>query len=215
MAFTGEAQLSALLPRLDHGHVADSIAIRSEGHSSSTRTPLCLTGDTCKLTPKSHIAIPRTAFIAVLTLLLTLTLVSTLALAFLLYHHLTRRRQSREAQTWGDKSRYLNRVSIARKQLDDSLRRQYHGVLVHETENPEMGNDSPVEMGWEERVWEVPNVEVKREKRLPPLPEIPESVRVREGLGTTVINGPKAAGGANGRKSLFFCDGVGVWLPKR
>lgn len=92
---------------------------------------------------------------------------------------------------------------------------------MNEVENPEMGSDSPVEMGWEERVWEMPNVEVKREKGLPALPtvvEVPEDVRLREGLGSIGGggNGRDGRGGATGgRKSLFFCDGVGVWLPKR
>lgn len=115
----------------------------------------------------------------------------------------------------------MNRISVARKQLDDDFRRRYHGVLVHEGENPEMGSDSPVEMGWEERLWEMPNCQVKRENMkvlppLPPVPEVPESVRVREGLGVGGVRGAGGGGGAGGgRKSLFFCDGVGVWLPKR
>lgn len=174
--------------------------------------PSCLEDNNCSLLPRNYISLPRTTFILVLTLLITLTLTSTLGLAILLYRRHARRRQSQQAKTWGRKSRYLNRISVARKQLDDDFRRQYHGVFVNVVENPELGSDSPVELGWEERVWEMPNVETKREKRLPPLPEIPESVRVREGLGNGV---PGANGRGGGRKSLFFCDGVGVWLPKR
>lgn len=168
--------------------------------------------------PKHHIALPRTAFIVSLTFLLAISLTSSIGLCILLYRHRARRRQSQEAKAWGRKSRYLDRLSVARKQLDDDFRRRYHGVLVNDVENPEMGSDSPVELGWEERAWEMPNVQVRNEKKLPPLPpvpEIPESVRVKEGLGSGLGGAGREGGSDGGRKSLFFCDGVGVWLPKR
>lgn len=221
MAPAERSQLYATFPWLLG---ADPGSIISKRHSSSVESssaPGCLQKEACTLTPTTHIAISRAGFIVLLTLLSAITLASTLTLAVLIYHRQARQKQSREASLWGRKSRYLKRVSMVQKQLDNDLRRQYHGVLVNEVENPEMGSDSPVEMGWEERVWEIPNVEVKREKGLPALPtvvEVPEDVRLREGLGS-VGGGGKGrdgrVGAIGGRKSLFFCDGVGVWLPKR
>lgn len=54
-------------------------------------------------------------------------------------------------------------------------------------ENPEMGSDSPLEMGTVERVWEVP------------------ATNAKSGSGTR----------RDKAKSLFFDYGVGVWMPKR
>lgn len=52
---------------------------------------------------------------------------------------------------------------MMRKEVDDSFSRKYTGVLVHETvENPEMGSDSPVEIGRRDSVvWEMPAVPVR------------------------------------------------------
>lgn len=184
---------------------------------TSQSLPSCLQNSTCVITPANNISLPRIPFILTLTLVLLLTLASTLALAMLLYRRRTRRREALQAEDWGRKSRYLNRISVARKQLDDDFRRQYHGVLINDVENPELRSAEPVELAWEEKLHEVPNVEVKREKRLPalpPVPMIPENVRLKEGLGGTKGGAGRKEGGG-GRKSLFFCDGVGVWLPKR
>lgn len=188
----------------------DTILVRTNSPSE----PLCLEDSTCEILPKGHISLPRTALIASATILIALTFTSTIALGILLFRHHAQRRQAQEAKTWGRKSRYLRRVSMLRKEVDDDFRSRYHGVLVNTVENPEMvGSEcGPVELGWEERICEVPNVQVKREKKLPPLPptlSIPESVRMREGLGGA------GSTAQHGRKSLFFCDGVGVWLPKR
>lgn len=84
---------------------------------------------------------------------------------------------------------------MLRKEVDDAYSRHYGpGCLINPIpENPEMGSDSPVEMGLVERVWEV------------------------EGKTATaeVIAGKGAGGRKSQANSLFFDHGVGVWLPKR
>lgn len=76
---------------------------------------------------------------------------------------------------------------MLRKEVDDSFSRQFQGCLVNEPENPEMGSDSPVEIGLvEERVWEVP---------------------------ATPAPAPAVLGGK--QKSLWFDEECGLWVPKR
>ena len=72
---------------------------------------------------------------------------------------------------------------------------RYQGVFVHEhVENPEMGSESPVEIGWpEQKVWEAPAVPPK------------------------ICANEMAAGRAKRGKvgSLWFDARVGLWMPKR
>lgn len=88
-----------------------------------------------------------------------------------------------------------------RKEVDDAYTRQYKGVWVSDVvENPEMGSDSPVEMSVERRVWEVPAV-----------PAVPSTFQRSD---TAPAVPPKAAGRSAGRKSLWFDQVSGLWLPK-
>ena len=74
------------------------------------------------------------------------------------------------------------------KDLDQEYSRQYSGCLSQEPENPEMGSDSPVELMLPERCWEVPATPAR-----------------------AVENTQKKSKAT----SLFFDQGVGMWLPKR
>lgn len=78
---------------------------------------------------------------------------------------------------------------MLRKEVDDAYSRQYGpGCFLNPIpENPEMGSESPVEIGAVERVWEVDGGTMEKE------------------VGTRKSKG----------KSLFFDYGVGVWMPKR
>ena len=68
-----------------------------------------------------------------------------------------------------------------------------------------------MEIGWQEQCWEVPGVPVVperfREKSLPKLPPLPVTPQHAKRKGEVT--------GKGGRKSLFFCENVGVWMPKR
>ena len=134
----------------------------------------------------------RTGFIVAITICIFITLLSMLGLAALIYREYSRRKQHQEARQYGRQSKYLHRLSRARKEVDNVYSRQYSGCLVQEPENPEMGSDSPIELLHEQRVWEIPAV--------PATPKM-------------------AAKKGNKRRSkamsLFFNEGLGVWLPKR
>lgn len=77
-----------------------------------------------------------------------------------------------------------------RKDIDDEYSRQFSGCLHHEPENPEMGSDDPVELG--------PGGG---------LVEAPETT-------TTTATGTRHARRSKAM-SLFFDQGLGMWLPKR
>lgn len=150
-------------------------------------------GDSCSHLSDKELIISRTAFITSLTICIFITGLSLLALAILLYRETSRRRQLKVARTWGRQSRLGNRISMLRKEVDDSFKRQYSGCLVNEPENPEMGSDSPIELMHSERIWEAPAV--------------PAAAKVQQG-------------GHGGRRkskvgSLFFDHRMGLWMPKR
>ncbi|KAF2173820.1 hypothetical protein M409DRAFT_16090 [Zasmidium cellare ATCC 36951] len=148
------------------------------------------TGESCIKLSDGELITSRTAFITSLTVCIFITGVSLLALTVLLYREINRRREIKAARTWGRQSRLGNRISMLRKEVDDSFKRRYAGCLVNEPENPEMGSDSPVEIMHHERVWEAPAVPAK----------------VHQGR----MNARKSKVG-----SLFFDHGIGLWMPKR
>lgn len=169
-----------------HKPVTTYLTIRDDNDSP--------TQETCKtiLNP-GEVIISRTALIATFATLITLLAISWAILAaFIIREHL-RRRRARAAKQWGRKSRFDARISMLRKEVDDSFSRQYSGVLQHVPENPCMGSDSPVELMLpDERIWEAPAVPAK---------------------ATTL------SAKSNARKSravsLFFDHAVNLWIPKR
>ena len=54
----------------------------------------------------------------------------------------------------------MQRISMMRKEVDNSYSRQYSGCLVNEPENPFLVPRSPVELMHSERVCEAPDVSV-------------------------------------------------------
>lgn len=76
-----------------------------------------------------------------------------------------------------------------RKEIDAQYSRQYSGCLAQEPENPEMGSDSPVEIMFPERLCEAPAVPAR-------------------------AAGPRRERRKSRGISLFFSEGLGVWLPK-
>ncbi|RMX72504.1 hypothetical protein D0869_14549 [Hortaea werneckii] len=102
---------------------------------------------------EGKLVISRATFIITLTVSIFFTLVSLLLVTALLYREWSRRRETARAKTWGRKSIYRNRISYAKKAVDLEFSSQYSGCLVNVHENPEMGTDSPVEMGAEQRIW--------------------------------------------------------------
>lgn len=56
---------------------------------------------------------------------------------------------------------------MMRKEVDDAYTRHYGpGCLMNPIpENPEMGSDSPIEIMPPERIWEVPAVSAKKDRR--------------------------------------------------
>ncbi|CAK4033148.1 vacuolar carboxypeptidase Cps1 [Lecanosticta acicola] len=156
---------------------------------------------TCEYIGPNQLLISRPAFIAILTILTTITLLSLLSLATILYRqHL----HQRKILAWGRRSRYGARISIMRKEIDDSFTRQYKGCWVGEVvENPEMGSWSPVEMATERRVWEMESAgPAKNKNKMVEVPAVP------------AVPG-RAAGRRSKVGSLFFDPGSGLWMPKR
>ncbi|KAK3718008.1 hypothetical protein LTR37_005434 [Vermiconidia calcicola] len=135
-----------------------------------------------------NIVISRRTLIAAIAICGLFTCLSMLVVAALLYREWTRRRQVNAAKAWGRKSRFEHRISIMRKEIDGEYSRQYSGYLQHEPENPEMGSDSPVELMLPERVWEAPTA---------PARTTDKTKRKSKAM------------------SLFFDQGIGMWLPKR
>ncbi|KAI7500688.1 hypothetical protein KC367_g3467 [Hortaea werneckii] len=119
----------------------------------TTTTPECPNFD-----DEGKLVISRATFIITLTISIFFTLVSLLLVTALLYREWSRRRETARAKTWGRKSIYRNRISYAKKAVDLEFSSQYSGCLVNVHENPEMGTDSPVEIGAEQRIWEAPAV---------------------------------------------------------
>ena len=111
---------------------------------------------TCFELSVNDIVFSRTTLIIVLTLCVAITGLSLLAIATLGYREWNRRQQDKEARSHGRNSKYLNRISIMRKEVDSSYSRQYSGCLVNEPENPFLAPRSPVEL-MHTPVWEVPD----------------------------------------------------------
>ncbi|KAK0945707.1 hypothetical protein LTR29_002819 [Friedmanniomyces endolithicus] len=156
-------------------------------HNTTTNT-------TCTLLTPRDLVLPRTTFIATLVLCLVITTTSLLALAALAYREYARQCQAAEAKAWGRRSRYIHRVSLARKQVDLSYSCQFSGCLVNAVENPEMGVEGPVEIGEREGLCEVP--------------ALASPARAAE-----VVEGMR-----DGRRSRFmslvFDHGLDVWVPR-
>jgi hypothetical protein len=107
-----------------------------------------------------EIVFSRTTLIIVLTLCVFITGLSLLILAAVGYRAWIRHRQDKAARRHGRNSKYVQRISMMRKEVDSSYSRQYSGCLVNEPENPFLVPRSPVELMHSERVWEAPDVPV-------------------------------------------------------
>lgn len=107
-----------------------------------------------------QITIRRSAFIAGVSICAIITTISLVAITFVAFREWRKRKQNQKAKAWARQTLFgLNgRISMMKKEVDDSFSRQYKGVLIHETmENPEMGSESPVEIGRRDSMmWEMP-----------------------------------------------------------
>ncbi|KAK3625053.1 hypothetical protein LTR56_013651 [Elasticomyces elasticus] len=148
------------------------------------------TNNDCTAIRHDELVISRTTFIVAITLCIFITTTSLLGLAIFAYREYARQRQTEEAKSWGRRSRYVNRVSIARKQVDFHYSNQYGGCLVNIPENPELGPDGPVEIMEHERLCEVPAVPAR------------------------TMNEDRRDARRSRLMSLFFDQGLGVWVPK-
>lgn len=111
----------------------------------------------------NQLVISRPTFIVALTICIALTCIFLLGLIALGYREWERHRENKSARVYGRNSVYLNRISMMRKEVDDSFSRQYSGCLSHEPENPYLVPKTPVEILTEETVCEAP--EDKADKR--------------------------------------------------
>lgn len=163
MAFT-TSQPSAIDLSFNHTtNTAHAFAKRAE--HASTNTTTSRTPETCVSPTDGQIIIARTTFIATLTAFALIACTSLLLLIGFIYRAHRRKKQNKAARTWGHKSRFDQRISMLRKEVDDSYTRQYAGCLTNPLpENPEMGSDSPVEIMSPERVWEFPAKCVRKSK---------------------------------------------------
>lgn len=134
------------------------------------------------------IVIDRRILIIAICICVLITIASILGVTALLYREWNRRRQVKAAKAWGRKSRVEQRISLMRKEIDNEYSRKYSGCMHQEPENPEMGSDSPVEIGLDDRIWEAPAV--------------PARAADRTKRKSKVL-------------SLFFDQAIGVWLPKQ
>jgi hypothetical protein len=107
-----------------------------------------------------EIVFSRTTLIIVLTLCVAITGLSLLILTAVGYRAWIRHRLDKAARSHGRNSKYVQRISMMRKEVDNSYSRQYSGCLVNEPENPFLVPRSPVELMHSERVWEAPDVPV-------------------------------------------------------
>jgi hypothetical protein len=114
---------------------------------------------TCLTLSVHEIVFSRTTLIIVLTLSVALTGLSLLTLAALGYRAWNRHLLDKAARTHGRNSKYMQRISMMRKEVDSEYSRQYSGCLVSEPENPFLVPRSPVELMQSERVWEAPGSE--------------------------------------------------------
>ncbi|KAM0719096.1 hypothetical protein Q7P37_005001 [Cladosporium fusiforme] len=121
-----------------------------------TRDDDSYSNGTCIEISVDEIVFSRTTFFVVLAVCVATTGISLLAMAVLGYREWKRQREERRAREYGRVSRYQARVSMMRKEVDDSYSRQYSGCLINEPENPFLAPRSPVELMHTERVSEVP-----------------------------------------------------------
>lgn len=115
---------------------------------------------TCVQLSVHEIVFSRTTLIIVLTLCVAVTSFSLLVLCAVGYRAWLRHRQDKIARRHGRNSKYMQRISMMRKEVDSSYSRQYSGCLVNEPENPFLVPRSPVELMHGERVCEAPDVSV-------------------------------------------------------
>lgn len=140
----------------------------------------------CTVLHNDQIILSRATFIVALTVCVSITCISLLGLAALSYREWDRQRQIRSARVYGRKSRYVNRISMLRKEVDDTYSRQYSGCLYTEPENPYLVIKSPVELGSADQTFEMP-------------------------AKVAMLDGNQRKSRA---KSLFFDGGRGMWFPK-
>jgi hypothetical protein len=110
--------------------------------SGSNTTDLCLQLEGGK------IAISKRTLIIAFALCAFITCTSILAAAALVYREYARRQQVKAAKAWGRKSRFDQRISLMRKEVDTQYTQKYSGCLQHAPENPEMG-----ELCLSQRLW--------------------------------------------------------------
>ncbi|GAB7334827.1 hypothetical protein MBLNU13_g06740t1 [Cladosporium sp. NU13] len=115
---------------------------------------------TCIQLSVHEIVFSRTTLIIVLTLCVAITGFSLLVLAAVGYRAWLRHRQDKIARSHGRNSKYMQRISMMRKEVDNAYSRQYSGCLINEPENPFLVPRSPVELMHSERVCEAPDVPV-------------------------------------------------------
>ncbi|KAK6431626.1 hypothetical protein LTR95_012213 [Oleoguttula sp. CCFEE 5521] len=158
-----------------------------------TPAPIASSSITCDILSPNTITLKKSTFIAALTICVLTTLLSLTALAVIALREHNRRRRDKSARDQGRKSRYVNRISTMRKEVDTSFSRQYSGCLYVEPENPYLQPRSPVELHHEEwpRVFEVPAV--------PTIPTEAARMNDRDRKG----------------RSLVFDGGKGQWYPRR
>lgn len=118
--------------------------------------------ETCIEISVDEIVFSKTTFFVVMAVCVAMTGLSLLALSILGWREWNRRCEEKQAREYGRASRYQQRVSMLRKEVDNSYSRQYSGCLVNEPENPFLAPTpsprprSPVELMHTERVCEVP-----------------------------------------------------------
>ncbi|OQN99192.1 hypothetical protein B0A48_15041 [Cryoendolithus antarcticus] len=155
--------------------------------------PITSSSITCDVLSPNYITLERSTFIAALTTCVLITLLSLTALAIIALREHNRRKRDKSARDQGRKSRYVNRISTIRKEVDTSFSSQYNGCLYVEPENPYLQPQSPVETQHEEwpSVFEVPAV--------PAVPTEAARVHDRDRKG----------------RSLVFDGRKGQWFPRR
>ncbi|KAM3413938.1 hypothetical protein BST61_g10609 [Cercospora zeina] len=209
-------------------HAADSASKHTTLAARSAQAP-------CYQLQDHEIVLSRATLIAVITVSSVLSIFSIVLFSVLFYRQWRRSRQIRNAKVWGRQSFYHHqdneRISYASKTVDDEISRRYRGVLGTVIENPEMGNDEPVEMGQGKRgeVWEVQGraLDIEKERLRPKFIDVDLDLENGDEEGVTrkleVVDGkvrPKVSdSGVRAKKmsrvSLFWSEGVGVWMPKR
>ncbi|KAI5364156.1 hypothetical protein Slin14017_G061200 [Septoria linicola] len=181
--------------------------------------------------PSHQVIISRTTLIATIVICSIITLASIIALSSVLIKKWRSAKERRAAKSWGRQSLFLEkdkrRFSYATKGVDDSYTQQYRGVLGTAVENPEMGSDEPLEMGMGRRasLWEIDgaekeslrvkvvdvdgmdDVDLENGAMTRKFEVVDGRVREKNGGGRKKLDGVK-------RKSLFWFESGGVWMPK-